>query len=127
VQPLIRYELTDSFTRQPDSTEHGHLRAIVDGRCDEILHYADAEVHPLVVRSALLTRREVIDYQVQQTATGVDVCALLERHLDLSRLRDDLRAALQRAGLADPEVHVVAVTSLPRHPETGKLRRVIPV
>jgi phenylacetate-coenzyme A ligase PaaK-like adenylate-forming protein len=127
VQPLIRYELTDSFTRQPDSTEHGHLRAIVDGRCDEILHYADAEVHPLVVRSALLTRREVIDYQVQQTATGVDVCALLERHLDLSRLRDDLRAALQRAGLADPEVHVVAVTSLPRHPETGKPRRVIPV
>jgi len=126
VQPLIRYELTDSFTRQPDSTEHGHLRAIVDGRRDDILHYADADVHPLVLRSVLLTRREVIDYQIRQTATGVDVRAMVERHLDLSLLRDDLRAALQRAGMADPQVRVEAVTSLPRHPETGKLRRVIP-
>ena len=126
VQPLIRYELTDSFTQQPASSEHGHLRATVDGRSDEILHYADADVHPLVLRSVLLTRREVIDYQVRQTATGVDVCALLASHLDLSRLRDDLRVALRRAGVADPEVHVEAVASLPRHPETGKLRRVIP-
>jgi hypothetical protein len=37
-----------------------------------------------------------------------------------------LRAALARAGLADPEVSVAAVPSLPRHPDTGKLRRVIP-
>jgi hypothetical protein len=74
----------------------------------------------------LLSRREVIDYQIRQTTTGVDVCAMVEGHLDLSRLRDHLRAALQRAGMADPEVRVDAVTSLPRHPETGKLRRVIP-
>jgi phenylacetate-coenzyme A ligase PaaK-like adenylate-forming protein len=127
VQPLIRYELTDSFTRQPNSPEHGHLRAIVEGRCDEILHYADVDVHPLALRSVLLTRRDVVDYQIRQTTTGVDVWVLLERHLDLNSLRDDLRVALQRAGVADPEVHVEAVTSLPRHPETGKLRRVIPV
>jgi phenylacetate-coenzyme A ligase PaaK-like adenylate-forming protein len=126
VQPLIRYELTDSFTQQPNSAEHGHLRAIVEGRSDDILHFADADVHPLVVRSVLLTRRRVIDYQVWQTATGVDVRVLLEGGLDLSLLRDDLRAALRRAGLADPQVHVEAVTSLPRNPETGKLRRVIP-
>lgn len=126
VQPLIRYELTDSFTRQPDNADHGHLRVLVDGRSDDILHYADADVHPLVMRSVLLTRREVIDYQIRQTATGIDVRAILERHLDLIRLGDDLRAALHRAGLADPEVRVEAVTSLPRNPETGKLRRVIP-
>jgi len=29
--------------------------------------------------------------------------------------------------LADPEVTVAAVPTLPRHPETGKLRRVIPL
>jgi phenylacetate-coenzyme A ligase PaaK-like adenylate-forming protein len=126
VQPLIRYELTDSFTQQPDSTEHGHLRAIVEGRSDDILHYADVDVHPMVLRSVLLTRREVIDYQIRQTATGVDVYALLESQLDLTRLRDDLLAALQRAGVTHPEVQVEAVPSLPRHPETGKLRRVIP-
>jgi phenylacetate-coenzyme A ligase PaaK-like adenylate-forming protein len=126
VQPLIRYELTDSFIQQPDSAEHGHLRVIVAGRSDDILHFADADVHPLVLRSVLLSRREVIDYQIRQTPTGVDVSAMVEGHLDLSRLRDHLRAALQRAGVADPDVTVDAVTSLPRHPETGKLRRVIP-
>ena len=30
-QPLIRYELTDSFVRQPDAAEHGHLRACGGG------------------------------------------------------------------------------------------------
>ena len=39
LQPLIRYELGDSFTRQPDSTEHGHMRVTVDGCSDAILHY----------------------------------------------------------------------------------------
>ena len=51
---------------------------------------------------------------------------LTERDVDLPRLRAGLRAALLRTGLADPEVDVDAVSSLPRHPETGKLRRVIP-
>lgn len=127
MQPLIRYELTDSFTRQPDSADHRHLRVLVDGRSDDILHYADADVHPLVLRSVLLTRSDVLDYQIRQTATGVNVSALVEHQLDLSQLRYDLRTALQRAGLTDPEVRIEAVTSLPRHPETGKLRRVIPV
>ena len=43
-----------------------------------------------------------------------------------SSLREQLRAALARAGLADPEVTVDAVAALPRNPQTGKLRRVIP-
>jgi phenylacetate-CoA ligase len=126
VQPLIRYELSDSFTRQPDSPGHGHLRVTVVGRSDEILHYPGADVHPVVLRSVLLTDPGVVDYVVTQTPRGVAVLALTERDVDLARIREDLRAALRRAGLADPEVHVEAVTSLPRHPETGKLRRVIP-
>ena len=36
------------------------------------------------------------------------------------------RTALARAGLANPEVTVDAAAALPRNPETGKLRRVIP-
>jgi len=83
-------------------------------------------VHPLVLRTVLLARPEVIDYQVRQTPGGVAVSAMLERDLDLGLLRRDLGAALRRAGLADPQVQVDAVASLPRHPETGKLRRVVP-
>ena len=39
VQPLIRYELTDTFIRQPKAAEHGYLRARVQGRNDDVLHY----------------------------------------------------------------------------------------
>ena len=126
LQPLIRYELGDSFTRLPDDPGHGHLRVRVQGRADEILRYGQADVHPLVLRTVLLARPEVIDYQVRQTPGGVAVSAMLERDLDLGLLRRDLGAALRRAGLADPQVQVDAVASLPRHPETGKLRRVVP-
>ena len=125
LQPLIRYELGDSFTRQPDSPAHGHLRVTVAGRSDEILHYAGADVHPVVLRSVLLAQPGVVDYLVTQLPHGVAVLALTERDVDLTALRESLRTALARVGLANPEVHVEAVSSLPRHPETGKLRRVI--
>jgi phenylacetate-CoA ligase len=126
LQPLIRYELNDSFTRQPDAAAHGHLRVTVQGRADEILRYGRAEIHPLVLRSVLLAQADVLDYQVRQTARGVVVQVLLERETSLAPLREQLRTALVRAGLADPEVTVDAVAALPRNPQTGKLRRVIP-
>ena len=69
---------------------------------------------------------DVLDYQVRQTARGMAVQVLLERETSLAGLREQLRAALARAGLANPEVTVDAVAALPRNPETGKLRRVIP-
>jgi phenylacetate-CoA ligase len=126
LQPLIRYELNDSFTRHPDAPSHGHLRVSVEGRADAILRYGQAEIHPLALRSVLLTMPEIVDYQVQQTARGVAVSVLLERETGLAPLRERLRTALTQAGLADPEVTVDVVDALPRHPQTGKLRRVIP-
>ncbi|HXW43271.1 MAG TPA: AMP-binding protein [Streptosporangiaceae bacterium] len=127
LQPLIRYELNDAFTRQPDSASHGRLRVTVGGRADDILRYGDrAELHPLALRSIMLTNPDVLDYQIRQTTRGVAACVLLERETSLTPLREQLHSALQRAGLADPEVTVDAVAALPRHPETGKLRRVIP-
>ncbi|HYZ57405.1 MAG TPA: hypothetical protein VE733_28425 [Streptosporangiaceae bacterium] len=126
LQPLIRYELNDSFTQQPDAPSHGLLRVTVEGRAEEILHYVHAEVHPLSLRSILVAKPDVLDYQIRQTARGVAVHVLLERETSLAPLREQLCTALAQAGLADPEVTVDAVAELPRHPETGKLRRVIP-
>jgi phenylacetate-CoA ligase len=126
LQPLIRYELNDSFTREPDATAHGHLRVTVQGRADDILRYGQAEIHPLALRSIMLTQPDVLDYQVRQTARGLAVQVLLQRGSNLDGLREQLRAALANAGLADPEVTVDPVAALPRNPGTGKLRRVIP-
>jgi phenylacetate-CoA ligase len=126
VQPLIRYEIGDCCTRQPDSPEHGHLRAAVEGRSDEILRYETADVHPLVLRSVLLASPEVTDYQVRQTPCGVAVAVQSDRLADPDALRRRLRSALARAGLRDPDVSIQSVPALPLNPETGKLRRFIP-
>jgi phenylacetate-coenzyme A ligase PaaK-like adenylate-forming protein len=126
VQPLIRYQLNDCFTRQGDSPDHGHVRATVDGRADEVLHYGEVDIHPLVLRSVLLTRPEITDYQVRQTSRGVDIELQADSTVDLDTLHDRLGAALVQVGLRDPDVTVHAVSRLQRDPQSGKLRRFIP-
>ncbi len=127
LQPLIRYELTDSFAQQPAAPEHGHLRATVQGRSDDVFGYGGVLVHPLVIRSVLVRTSEIAEYQVRQTAAGIDVDAVAPATLDTAGLRRRLAAALAAAGLTKPEVRVRTVPLLGRHPETGKLRRFVPL
>jgi phenylacetate-coenzyme A ligase PaaK-like adenylate-forming protein len=127
VQPLIRYELTDTFVQQPPSREHGHLRARVEGRADDVLHFDGVDVHPLVVRTVLVKLPEILDYQVHQTRHGIDVSAIATRRVDVGAVESSLAAALRRAGLADPSVTVRVVDHLERHAETSKLRRFVPL
>jgi len=124
-QPLIRYELTDSFVRQPDAADHGHLRATVRGRADEILSYGRVDIHPHVVRSVLVKSPEILDYRVRQTPRGIDVEALAFVALDSDRLAQRLVQALSEAGLTEPAVSVRIVDHLERMPDTGKLRRFV--
>ena len=127
VQPLIRYELTDAFVRQPAASEHGHLRARVNGRSDESFRYGEVTVHPLVIRTVMVRSRDVVDYQVRQTSTGIDVVVVADEGLELEALRVDLSSALRGAGLADPETRVESAPTLERDPATGKLRRFVPL
>jgi phenylacetate-coenzyme A ligase PaaK-like adenylate-forming protein len=126
-QPLIRYELTDSFVQQPDSPDHGHLRAKVRGRADEILRFDGADIHPHIVRSVLVTSPEILDYRVCQTPRGIDVEALAVVPLDTDRVGERLIRALTDAGLTNPAVSVHVVDHLERLPDTGKLRRFVPL
>ncbi|GEL19111.1 AMP-binding protein [Pseudonocardia asaccharolytica] len=127
VQPLIRYELTDRFVAEPPAAGHGHLRARVQGRSDEVFRYGAVTVHPLVMRSVLVQTPEVLEYQVRQTPGGIDVAAVADPGLDVAGLQRRLAAALAGSGLARPEVVVRPVPNLQRHPETGKLCRFIPL
>jgi phenylacetate-coenzyme A ligase PaaK-like adenylate-forming protein len=125
IQPLIRYEIGDRFVREPDSPDHGHLRASVEGRADEVLRFGKVEIHPLVIRSVLVKTAEVSDYQVRQTVRGIEVTAQADAALGIEGLRRELISSLAAAGLRDPEVIVRAVPVLERHPDTGKIRRFI--
>jgi phenylacetate-CoA ligase len=126
VQPLIRYELTDSFT-QVGGSEQGYLRARVNGRSDDTFRYGEVTVHPLVARSVLVQTPDVLEYQVRQTAGGIDVIAVADVDLDRIGLQVRLAAALEKCGLARPQVSVRVVPGLERHPDTGKLRRFVPL
>jgi phenylacetate-CoA ligase len=126
-QPVIRYELTDTFIQQPDATGHGYLRARVRGRNDEVLHYDTVDVHPVAIRSVMVTTPQVIDYQVRQTRSGIDVFAVTTDGHELNGLVDRLHKALADGGLRHPSVTVRPVERLDRHPVSGKLRRFIPL
>ena len=60
-------ELPDSFVQQPHAAGHGHLRARVRGRADDVLRYQGVDIHPHVVRSVLVRSPEILDYRVRQT------------------------------------------------------------
>ena len=92
-----------------------------------MLHYEGVDIHPHVVRSAMVKSPETLDYRVRQTPLGIDVDALAVVPVDRDRLADHLVEALAGAGLKDPVVTVRIVDHLERLPETGKIRRFVPL
>jgi len=129
-QPLIRYELTDEMIRLPDPCSCGMTLmriADVEGRVDDGFVYADGPtLHPFTFRSHLGRAREIVEYQVRQTADGADVHVVASAPLDTNALADRLRAALVGHGLARAAVTVRVVEALDRQ-ATGKLRRFVPL
>jgi len=123
-QPLIRYELTDRFIRYPAAGDP-YLHAAVEGRADETFRYGTVTIDPLVLRTAMVKTPSVTEYQVRQTDHGIDAAVVADGTLDHAALASALRQSLHAAGLREPSVHVHEVTSIARHPQTGKTRRFI--
>jgi phenylacetate-coenzyme A ligase PaaK-like adenylate-forming protein len=124
-QPLIRYELNDRFVQQDFAAEHGHLRATVEGRNDEMLRFGRIDVHPLAVRGVMVKTPSVLDYQVTQTVSGIDVAVVAGAKLDMAALQRQLADALRAAGLQDPEVNLRRTNTLERNAQSGKLKRFV--
>ena len=125
-QPLIRYELTDHFTRRPDGADP-YLRATVEGRADETFRYRDVTVDPLVIRTVMVGTANAVEYQVRQTSRGVDVAVVADGPIERADLASSLERSLRTAGLPDPCVQVREVAEIGRHAQTGKTRRFIPL
>jgi phenylacetate-CoA ligase len=126
-QPLIRYELTDRFTRHPADPGSGYLRATIDGRADDAFRYGTIAVDPLAIRTIMVRTPAALEYQVRQTGRGIDIAVVASGPFDQTALAAALEQTLRSAGLADPQVRVREVCDIARHPETGKARRFIPL
>jgi phenylacetate-CoA ligase len=127
-QPLIRYELTDTFVPVAHAPGHGYLRARVQGRNDEIFHYPNGTaIHPIVIRSVVVAAPQIVDYQVAQTSTGIHVTIVAATDFAVDGFTARLMRALTEAGLQRPHVTVRAVDRLDRHPVSGKFRRFVPL
>ena len=85
------------------------------------------DIHPHVIRSALVKSPEILDYRVRQTRRGIDLEALALASVNSDALAQQLVQALAAAGLHNPAVSIRIVDHLERIPDTGKLRRFLPL
>lgn len=129
VLPLVRYELTDQVVMEPEPCPCGSPRArvrAIEGRQEDIFYYPNARIHPHVLRSPLVRDPAVTEYQVVQRPHGVEVRLRTHGWADIARIKRELIAAVEGAGLSGPEVVVHAVPVLHRGPG-GKIKRFIPL
>jgi phenylacetate-CoA ligase len=129
-QPLIRYELTDEVTVLDGPCPCGVTLLRIDdiqGRLDDAFTYPDGPtVHPFTFRSALGRERNVVEYQVCQTARGADIRVRCHGPVDTARLGAAIEGALVALGLGGAVVSVTPVETLGRQ-TTGKLKRFVPL
>lgn len=132
-QPLIRLELADAVTLDPEPCPCGRtLRRIrsIDGRSDDVVELpgtavASISVHPL--QFAVVARdRDVVEFQVIQE--GARLRVLVVARGEAPALETRLRAAVERRlrdlGVAEPAIRVERRTALQRQP-SGKLQIVV--
>ncbi|HEX4587078.1 MAG TPA: phenylacetate--CoA ligase family protein [Mycobacterium sp.] len=124
--PFIRYDLGDEVTLLPGPCECGSAFARVadiGGRRDDEFRYGSITVPSITFNHVLGTDPRVSEFQVTQTATGVDI--LTVGRPDVDALTASMAAALRGCGLPNPRVNIRLVDSIPRNQASGKLKRFI--
>jgi len=122
-QPLIRYRMDDAMTQQPPLPGIGHVRATVEGRTDEFVRLGDRDVHPHVVRSVLLRRAEISEYQVRSGGRILAVDLVVSARVDTDAIARDLAASMAVAGVPDVDARVRVVDAVERDARSGKAWR----
>ncbi|MEM8660431.1 MAG: hypothetical protein AAGF35_06055 [Pseudomonadota bacterium] len=129
--PMIRYEMTDKMTfdidANPDAPGCRRIKEI-RGRADDWFVYAGSvKVHPMSFRGVLGQERHISEYQVIQTERGADVRVITHGDISFEALHLAVERLLKDAGVSQPEVTFKRVEELPRHPQTNKLKRFVPL
>ena len=134
--PLIRYEITDQVCICKDNFKNTAFKKSkpVTGRTDEGFNYkvksqdgsfSDIYIHRMDFVDGLLKDSNISEYQVIQTLNGANISFESSGEVDICLVKNIIENLLEKHGIDKPEISLTQVKSLPRHPETGKLKRFI--
>lgn len=125
--PLIRYVIDDVLELEEDNTHFPAFREIksILGRSDDWFKYKNCRIHPMAFRHVLGQIKEIEEYQITQTENGADIIIVSPEGLNTDMIQRGLTNNLLNEGMNDPKINIKLVESLPRHPETGKVKRFI--
>jgi hypothetical protein len=100
----------------------------VRGRLEDVFVYPGGiEVPPIVFAAVLEPPPGILEFQVRQTERGAAIAVRTTDEVAFEPLERQLAQAMQRLGLADPEMHLAEVAHIEPTPGTGKHRRYIPL
>jgi phenylacetate-coenzyme A ligase PaaK-like adenylate-forming protein len=127
--PMIRYEVDDIIEIGKPLPEYPAYRTVtrILGKATFWFHYGDIKVHPTSFSDILEIEREVEEFQIIQTEEGAHIKLVCNGEPNIPEMRDTILGNLKKYGLKNPKVDFEVVESLPHHPETGKIKRFIPL
>lgn len=125
--PMIRYEVDDVVEIGRGFGEYPAYSRVTNilGRATNWFQYGNVRVHPMAFSDILDLVKEVEEYQVVQTERGGIVKLVCNGKPNMAEIISSIKQQLEKDGLKDPEVIVEIIDSLPRHPETGKVKRFV--
>ncbi len=125
--PLIRYVVDDVVEIiEADYTAY-RIAKHIRGRTDDWFNYHDLKIHPMVFRHTLGQDTNISEYLVEQTIDGAIIRIVTTGIVDATRIAQQIEHSLNQAGLAKPHVIIEQMKAIPRHQETGKIKRFIPL
>ncbi|MDX2346513.1 MAG: hypothetical protein QNK11_06565 [Legionella sp.] len=129
--PLIRYVVDDILEIKSTPMSAYHITPTIAGRNDDWFVYPNQdnqiEIPPMTFWDILGREVLISEYQVEQTLEGAEVRVISYEGLNFNLIQEKLVRSLQKLGLLHPVISIKQVKEIARHPETGKLRRFMPL
>jgi phenylacetate-CoA ligase len=128
-QPLIRYEISDQITLLEETCPCGSGHRLIEdvhGRQEDSFDYGAVTLHFHTFSAVLHYTPNVMEYQVRQSAHGVDIDLRAHGPIDLTRLQLEVAQRMMNQGIQSPTVRANVVAFVPRE-ESGKLKRFVPL
>ncbi len=127
--PMIRYEVDDIIEIGPPLPEYPGYKTVtrILGKATFWFEYGAVRVHPTAFSNILEEEREVEEFQIVQTREGALIKLVCGGEPNISEMNDTILENLGKYGLTHAKIDFEIVDSLPHHPETGKIKRFIPL